>query len=499
MSALADAIARSFSAGEPERPAVSPLRALGRRRLSGLEVLAQSVATTAPAASMVVLPVTMLQTGDLFTGLLTVACATVLIMLIALCVTQFTRRQAAAGGLHSFVFQGLGTRAALTTGVAILVKFLGSATLTLYSGERVVTALLAHVGVDSSGPVGRAAVLGAVAAALLAVLVWGARVGAVAILAVELCSLLFIVGLSVLPAAGPVIPPPQSAGTAHGVLYLALAAIFSLAGFESATFFGPEAKRPLVTVTRTVLLTPMLCGALFVLAAWAAWTGHSATLVNAYLHGTESGVPAALVIALELGIACSWLASATASSHAASRLVYSMAVERLLPSTLVRVHRRFRTPYPALVVIVAVVAVGACALGPAGSGLTWVQDGLRHVVRAMVVAAYVLVAAASIRFMLRIREQTTSVLVAGVVGSAAGVALLGYLLVATVLDGELGTAAVIVGLLGVGLAWQHFLRRRRRLAAVGAFDCAESIDVLPGAGAFADDAAGNVVLVRRTG
>ena len=83
------------------------------------------MATTAPAASMVVLPVAMLQTGDLFTGLLTVSGATVLIMLVALCVTQFTRRQAAAGGLYSFVFQGLGTPAALATGVAILVKFLG--------------------------------------------------------------------------------------------------------------------------------------------------------------------------------------------------------------------------------------------------------------------------------------------------------------------------------------------------------------------------------------
>src|SRR5918997_7053586 len=178
MSALADAIARSFSAAEPARPAVSPLRALGRRRLSGAEVLAQSVATTAPAASMVVLPVAMLQTGDLFTGLLTVAGATVLIMLVALCITQFTRRQAAAGGLHSFVFQGLGTPAALATGVAILVKFLGSATLTLYSGSRVVTLLLAHLGVDAGGRLGPALVTVLVTAVVLVVLVRGVRVGA---------------------------------------------------------------------------------------------------------------------------------------------------------------------------------------------------------------------------------------------------------------------------------------------------------------------------------
>jgi amino acid transporter len=488
MSALADAIARSFSAAEPDRPAVSPLRALGRRRLSGIEVLAQSVATTAPAASMVVLPVAMLQTGDLFTGLLTVAGATVLIMLVALCITQFTRRQAAAGGLHSFVFQGLGTPAALATGVAILVKFLGSATLTLYSGCRVITLLLAHLGVDASS----ALVVGLVTAVVLAVLVCGARVGAIAILAVELCSLLFIVGLSVLPAAGTVAPAPEAMGTPHGVLYLALAAIFSLAGFESATFFGPEAKRPMVTVTRTVLLTPMLCGALFVLAAWAAWTGHSATLINAYLHGTASGVPAPLVVALELGVCCSWLASATASSHAASRLVYSLGVERLLPARLAHVHARFRTPHPAIVTIVASVAAGALVLG----GFSTADDVLRHVVRAMVVTAYVLVAAASVRFLLRIREQTRWVLVAGVLAAAAGVALLGYLVVAVVLDGRIGTAAMIIGLLAAGPLWQRYLRRRpARLDAVGAFDCAESADVLPGAGAFAADAAGNVVLV----
>jgi amino acid transporter len=496
MSALANAIARSFSAGEPERPAVSPLRALGRRQLSGLEVFAQSVATTAPAASMVVLPIAVLETGDPLRGLLTIVGATVVISLIALCTSQFTRRQAAAGGLHSFVFQGLGTRAALTTGVAILVKFLGSATLTLYSGGRALTTLLAHLGIDAGGTAGRIVVYGGLAVVVLAVLVRGARVGAVAILAVEVCSLLFIVGLSVLPAPGVVVLPPEP-GTAHGVLYLALAAIFSLAGFESATFFGPEAKRPLVTITRTVLLTPMICGALFVLAAWAAWTGRSATLLNAYLSGTDSGVPAPLVIALEVGICCSWLASATASSHAASRLVYSMGVERLLPRWFTTVHERFRTPYPALVVIVAAVTAAAGAVAVADGGLTGAVEVLRHVVRAMVVAAYVLVAVASIRFLLRIREQTPGVLVGGIVASAAGIALLGYLLVATVLDGDVAAPVLIVALLSAGLVWQRRLRRRpTRLDAIGAFDTAESADVLPGAGAFASDATGNVVLVR---
>jgi hypothetical protein len=92
MSALEQAIAASFAAREPERPALSPLRALGRRQLSGIEVFAQSVATTAPAASMVILPITMLTNETMLGGLLTVFAATIVVSLIAFCVSQFTRR-----------------------------------------------------------------------------------------------------------------------------------------------------------------------------------------------------------------------------------------------------------------------------------------------------------------------------------------------------------------------------------------------------------------------
>ncbi len=92
VSALTDAIARSFTTGEPERPALSSMRALGRRQLSGVEVLAQSVATTAPAVSMVILPLTMLTHDRLVSGIVTILVATIAVTLIAFCVSQFTRR-----------------------------------------------------------------------------------------------------------------------------------------------------------------------------------------------------------------------------------------------------------------------------------------------------------------------------------------------------------------------------------------------------------------------
>jgi len=493
MSALAEAIARSFSVSELARPAVSPLRALGRRRLGGLQVLAQSVGTTGCAASMVLLPTVLLRYGTPLSSVLTLLGVVLMGYLIAVCIAQFTRRQAAAGGLYSFVFQGLGTRAALTSGVALLVKYVGSASATLYSGGQALILALGAVGIVVHGVLGTLTVYLAVAATAAAVLVRGVRFAALAMLAVEACSLLFIVALMAFPGAGAG-PPPMPGTAQHGVPHIAMAAIFSLAGFESATFFGAEAKRPLISITRTVLATPLICGGLFLFATWAAWTGRSATVLAAATQGTASGAPASLVVALNLGLACSWLASATASSHAASRLVYSMAVERLLPRCCAAVHARFRTPHLALLVIVAVVAAAGTALA---LGLGPAREQLVGVVRAMVVTAYVLVAVASVCFLHRIREQTRGVALAGAVVGVVGVVLLGTLVVVQWLEGDRPVAVVVVGLLAAGVLWRSVLRRRRpaTLRRVGVFDAAEPVDVLPGAGVFAPDANGALVLV----
>ena len=493
MSALAEAIARSFSVSELARPAVSPLRALGRRRLGGLQVLAQSVGTTGCAASMVLLPTVLLRYGTPLSSVLTLLGVVLMGYLIAVCIAQFTRRQAAAGGLYSFVFQGLGTRAALTSGVALLAKYVGSASATLYSGGQALILALGAVGVVVHGVLGTLTVYVAVAGVVAAVLVRGVRFAALVMLAVEACSLLFIVVLMAFPGTGAGAAPAP--GTApHGVLHIALASIFALAGFESATFFGAEAKRPLLSITRTVLVTPLICGGLFLFAAWAAWTGRSATVLAAATQGTASGAPTSLVLALNVGLACSWLASATASSHAASRLVYSMAVERLLPRWGAAVHARFRTPHLALLVIVSTVAVAGTALA---LGIGPAREQVISVARAMVVTAYVLVAAASVRLVYRIGEQTRGVALAGAVVTVAGVVLLGGLVVVQRLEADQPVSAVVVGLLAAGLLWRTVLRRRRpgTLRRVGVFDAAEPVDVLPGAGVFAPDANGALVLV----
>ncbi|WP_410870061.1 APC family permease [Nocardia sp. A7] len=490
MTALADAVARSFAAGEPERPAVSPLRALGRRQLSGPALLGQSIATTAPAASMVLLPVTMLTHNVALPGLVTIVVATLVITLIAYCVAQFTRRLSAAGGLYTFVSHGAGPRAALTCGVGMLVKYLGSASLTMYHGSQTALALAAQLGITLRGWQIGAVYLG-IAVLVGAVLVRGVRFAALAILAVEVCSLAFIIGLMLV--SGPAVAITPAAPNVPAVLAITMSALFALAGFESATFFAPETRRPLVTVTRTVLLTPVLCGALFIFASWAAWSGHAGAVVNAYLHGTASGSSLLVVILLDAGLTCSWLGSSMASSNAASRLVYSMSVEGVLPRILSRVGARLRTPHVALVVIVGIVA----AAGWGFVAVDGVPAAAKTVMRTALALAYIMVAVCAVLFLGRIRELSRVDRCAGWIGSGVLAAVLVCLTVSDARDGVVVAPATALAVLLVGAAWYRYLRDNRpeSLTAMGIFDSPESADVLPGAGVFAVNARGAMALV----
>ncbi|WP_089252873.1 APC family permease [Rhodococcoides kyotonense] len=495
MSALEHAITASFAAHEPQRPALSPLRALGRRQLSGIEVFAQSVATTAPAASMVILPVTMLTHETMLGGLLTVFAATVAVSLIAFCVSQFTRRFSSSGGLYSFTVKGSGPRGALTVGAAMLCKYCASGAMTLYFGGQAVRRALGEIGIPTGGSIGAIAIHVIIAAVLLACLLRGVRFAAIAILLVELCSLLFIAALLVFPDSRSVAIEPS--GAPHGLVLVALAAMFSLAGFESSTFFAPEAKRPLVNVTRTVLSTPLICGALFTFAAWAVWSGRGGLLLDAYQHGTSTGIDAWLVIALDVGLGCSWLASAMASSNAASRLLYTMGIEKVVSRQFAMVHRTFRTPHVALYVVVVGLVIVSSSLVLAGGSVA--LDDVRLLARAAVLVGYAVVAVAAVVFLRRIGELTTTVVLAGVLACAAGCAVLVNLVVTVSLQQNAALLAMLAVLAVSGFLWRAFLHRARpqALAAVGVFDSAESRDVLPGAASYGENSRGAVALVKQ--
>ena len=490
MSALSEAIRRSFEiSGTPGD--ASPMRVLGRRQLSGYEVLAQSIATTAPAVSMAVVPTMLLSQHRPATGLAILGSVLALTVLTAICLSQFTRRMVSPGGIYSFLFQGLGARGALAGGAAILLKYVASASITTYHGSTVAGDLLATAGIDPDLPV-KPVVCVVIALVMLAILVRGAKVSAMVILCVETLSLVFIAGLMLTadPGAGTTAP-----GDSDGAMPFWLIAVFALAGFESATFLGSEAKRPYVTVTRAVLWTPVVCGILFVFAGWAAFTGRADAIVETYLYGGSAALNTATTSLLQLALCFSWLASAMASSNAASRIVFTMGIDRVLPRVVARVNPRFRTPAPGMAIAVGITSgVALTLIVSAGDTLL---SHIQPLTRVGILLAYLLCGVAAWAFLHRIGELTGGVracCAVVVAGSAVG---LSALLVVDV-NRHSGTVAAVLTAFAVGpFLWHRWLRSRHphALAGVGAFDRADGFDVLPGAASYGPDPSGAVVLV----
>ncbi|MEZ5149627.1 APC family permease [Rhodococcus zopfii] len=477
--ALAAAIARSRNTEPAAAPVFSPLRALGRRQLSQVDLIGQSLSTVAPATGMIFIAAWIVSAEPGLGGLAAILGTTAVVVAVAYCITQFTRRLAAAGSLYSFVFHGLSRRATLTVGAALLLAYLGISISVLANSAVSLLGIGTALGIElpGTGPLLLAAAL--VAGTVAVITVRGVRFATRAILLVEACSLVLI---GILMLAGPDLDGTGGGPAVSGTLpFLAMTVVFSMAGFESAAFFGAEARRPLTTVSRAVLVTPVVCGAVFVFAGWAAMSGHADAVVAAYFDGTASGASLGMVIAVKIGVTCSWLASTLGCAQAGSRLLLAMGIEGTVPRSLSRIHDRLRTPYVAVGWFTLASAIGAWVYLLVFVGDSTPFDGF---VEVAIVTAYTLLAVSCLRFLRRIGEDapSTTALSAGV--AAVGAGLLGYLVLDGITHGlwAMPVAVLIVGVSGTAWAWLLRRRRPESLTTMGSFDSIETTDLLPGSG-----------------
>lgn len=487
-SALRAALQQAAVAEPPRGPVYSPLRALGRRRLTPFDLVGQSMATVAPASCMVF---TALSTaGSHGIGpLAAIVGATLVMVLVALCIRQFTTRLAAAGSLYSFVAHGLGPRATLTAGAALLVGYLGVSVSVLSNAG----ADLAEVIAVCGGPrISGMLLAGGVALVVALIAIRGVLFATRLILIVEVCSVIVILALLVVSDPEPVAPGLAITPAPFGLLLLvAMHTVINLAGFESAAFFGPEARRPLHTITGAVLFTPAVTGTLYIVAAWAGASGQAGMLVNAYFGGTATGASPMLVAVVNIGVCSSCVAATLGFAQAGSRLLYSMSLERVVPSAFARVHPRFRTPYVGAAVFVGVAYFGALWHVPRQTA-----GDFSAVTEIALLLGYTLVAFAALRFLSRIGEHTTVTRTIGIGAAVAGSALM---VIASTDAAAFGAWTYLIFCVALGISgsvWFALLHRYRptSIAAIGVFDSVATADLLPGSASLRIDAAGKPVL-----
>ena len=187
---------------------------------------------------------------------------------------------------------------------------------------------------------------------------------------IEISGLLLIVGLGAAHTPDLVERLPEAwsgldgAAAWVGIAGAMLLAFFAFTGFEGLANIAEEVKRPAHTLPIAIFLTLGFVTVLYVMVVWVslvavpaeelARTAAPLSLVYERVTGASPAVITAIAIAATINGIVVFMVMA-------SRVIYGMAAQGLLPAPLARINARTRTPLTATGIVVATVLVLALA------------------------------------------------------------------------------------------------------------------------------------------
>ena len=395
--------------------------------LSFWEVVAQSVANIAPSATPAfIIPLVFASARD--ATWLTYVLATLLLLLVTYHINRFAERSASPGALYTFVAKGMGVGCGVLCGWSLVIAYLFTGSAVMAGAANYVLVLL-HLFIGSRFDLP----LAGVAIAVLAGGAWwiaysDIKLSARAMLWLEFISVGLILLLTVLYFIKRVTVTDPAQFQSHldvrGVARGLVLAVFSFVGFESATALGHEAKDPLRSIPRAVLVTVLVVGALFVFFAYslvAAFRNAPVALDHSdaplSVMASLAGMPA-FGIAIAAGAVISFFACAIASVNAGARVLFLMARHGFLHRAAGSAHARRATPH------IAVSLAGLFCLGLptalllAGGSLVRIFGALGSIATFGFLLSYVLISVAAPAYMksrgsLTWKEATAGVLSLG--------------------------------------------------------------------------------------
>lgn len=140
-------------------------------------------------------------------------------------------------------------------------------------------------------------------------------------------------------------------------------AFFSYVGFESAASLGEEAKRPLRTIPKAVLVSSSIVGIFFVIFAYIEVLGYIGSSVKL----NEAAAPLTTFanlnsvgffgVIISLGTLFSFWASFLACANAGARVLFSIGRHGIVNSSMGNVHKNNKTPHISIALISLIAAV----------------------------------------------------------------------------------------------------------------------------------------------
>lgn len=335
---------------------------LQRDALGLIDIVFHGITHIAPALNVVfALPEIAAHAGAAMP--LSLALALIVCFFISNTVAQFSRYVPTSGGYYTFVSRGLGPRIGfVTTWSYLIYDIAGPAMAIGFLGFSSSSLLQSGTGVSISWWI----------ISLTAVMiVWGftyfgIRISTHATAILGVFEMLIFLGIGV---ACLVYPAPESIASApldpsmaqngwRGVLGGMVFSILALAGFEAPAPLAQETKRPTSFIYLAIFMSLVVVGVFDIFMAYASAIGWGTTHMETF---TPNGEPYDVLVTNFWGPAGRWvllfaivnstLAVGISCTNAASRVLYTMALDGALPIALKRIHPTHKTPYIAVHVL----------------------------------------------------------------------------------------------------------------------------------------------------
>lgn len=441
---------------------------LRREILSPMETLAQSVSTMAPTTTpAATIPLVCALAGN--GTWLAYVLATVAILLVALCISRFASHSASPGSLYNYASMILPPWLEATVAWSLLLAYVATGSSVIGGFYHYANLLLQ----DATNHTFSAVLL---AVLVTAISIWIAyrdvKISARLMLWIEAASVtsIVVVVLLLLIRHGWHWDADQLGlrnMTGSGLRLGLVLALFSFVGFESATTLGSEARNPLKTIPRAVILSSLLGGAFFTVCAYAEVLGFHTVGQNLgdsqapmYVLARVGGVPI-FGLLIDIGALISLFAGTLACITAAARVLLLMAHNGLAHNLLRTTHAENRTPSLAAVITGIAGVLPVVVLAARGASGLDVYGWMGSLATYGFIVAYALVCVALPRY-LRARgvHQPGVHVISWLAALVMALALVGNLY--PVPEGPYGKLPyVYLVYLIAGLIW-FFVRRRNR-------------------------------------
>jgi amino acid transporter len=327
------------------------------------ELLAQAIALISPTmTAALIVPLMYGSTG--ITAWVAYLFGTVMLLLVALNLNQFARRQSGTGSMYAYTWKGLGASAGGLSGWCLIwaYTFIGIAGTTGFTVFATKLISMAGMNVDAHPHVLSVALFAGCIALSWIFAFKDIQFSTLLMLVLEGLSMLLIVALCMIFLGQRHFVPDTQQFDIHsmslsGIGLGVVVAIFSLVGFECATAFGDEARNPLKSIPRAVIASLLITGAFFVFVTYCEVYGLRSQdppldKLDAPLNVlAQISHMSWLQAPLSIAAMISFFALALSCMNAGARVMFAMGQSGVFHGATAKVHSRNETPHVALVVM----------------------------------------------------------------------------------------------------------------------------------------------------